>query len=259
MAGDWIKMKSNLDENPKVMRLSDSLEIDELHVCGLLFKLWSWADQHTVDGNALSVTKKKIDRLTRCPGFTEAMISVGWLEGADGNLSFPDFEENNGQSAKKRALTAKRVAKSKAKRSANDKVTQSPLPREEKRRVREEECVGVPESLQSDEFCKVWSNYQAWVFSETGKPLNPIKGELILKDLLGRGHDKAIKDLELTMQVARTVGRIFDSSREKAPSSRGGHSPKTFNQQKTENTMSAAARFVERGNEQAPEVARIEN
>jgi hypothetical protein len=72
-----------------------------------------------------------LDRITTTPGFAEAMRKVGWLEGRDNALSFPRFDRHNGQTAKNRALTKERVAKTR-----NDDVT---LPSLHKRYQRREE------------------------------------------------------------------------------------------------------------------------
>lgn len=106
---DWIKMRSNLDTDPDVLRIAAELGIDELSAIGRLWKLWSWADQHSIDGNAMSVTEALLDRISRTEGMARAMRNVGWLSGEDGNLSFPRFNRHNGQTAKQRGLTAKRV------------------------------------------------------------------------------------------------------------------------------------------------------
>ncbi|WP_171893877.1 hypothetical protein, partial [Serratia marcescens] len=83
-------------------------------VLGKLIRLWSWADQQTIDGNAdcnaVSVTKSAIDRITFVRGFAEAMLKVGWLALDGEKLVFPNFERHNGNSTKKRALTNRRVA-----------------------------------------------------------------------------------------------------------------------------------------------------
>jgi hypothetical protein len=143
MAGDWIKMRTNLDGDPRVIELAAALNIPELHVVGCLWKLWAWANDHSIDGNAIRVTHVTLDRYTSVPGFADALRNVGWLEGRDTALTFPRFAEHNGQTAKKRAETKERVAKSRnAKRVTC--VTQNVLPekrREEKRR--EESNTGV--------------------------------------------------------------------------------------------------------------------
>jgi hypothetical protein len=138
MAGDWIKMRINLDTDPRVIEMASVLETTELHVVGCLWKVWSWADSHTLDGNAIRVTDVTLDRFTGVTGFAVALRKVGWLEGRDGALTFPRFSEHNGQTAKKRAETKERVAKHRSGKAeecnANcvTSVTQKVLP--EKRR-----------------------------------------------------------------------------------------------------------------------------
>jgi hypothetical protein len=131
MAGDWIKMRCNLDTDPAVFQMAAALEMDELAVVGRLWKVWAWADQHVADCNAVSVTTNVLDRITTTPGFAEAMRKVGWLEGREGALSFPHFDRHNGQTAKKRALTKNRVEKTRG-----DSVT---LPALQERYQRREE------------------------------------------------------------------------------------------------------------------------
>lgn len=140
MANDWIKMRCMLDTDPAVYEMAAALGIGELDVVGRLWKVWSWADQHSVDGNAVSVTGVTLDRLTSTPGFAEAMRKVGWLAGRDHALTFPHFDRHNGQTAKSRGLTAIRVAKHR-----NAHVTPPAIP--EKRR--EEEAYTQPRAIQT--------------------------------------------------------------------------------------------------------------
>lgn len=111
MAGEWIKMATCLSDKPEVFQLADILDIDTFSVVGRLHALWSWADKHTINGNAISVTNVTLDKITHCPGFADALRKVGWLEGRDGLLTFPRFERHNGQTAKNRALTNDRVTR----------------------------------------------------------------------------------------------------------------------------------------------------
>lgn len=127
MALDWIKMRSNIDHDWRVLRMAELLGIPELHVVGCLWKVWSWVDQNSIDGNALCVTDVTLERYTSVPGFAHAMRKVGWLSGESGALTLPNFTEHNGQTAKKRAKTQARVQKHR-----NAFVTPGALP--EKRR-----------------------------------------------------------------------------------------------------------------------------
>lgn len=107
MAGDWIKMRGNLWDDPRVARICDLTNKREAEVIGGLYWLWSMADEQTDDGNLVGLSTATIDRKTGIKGFGEAMLSIGWvLEIADG-LKITRFEEHNGSSAKRRAQMAK--------------------------------------------------------------------------------------------------------------------------------------------------------
>jgi len=136
MSRPWIKMRTDLDDDPHVIEMAAALGVHENHVVGMLWKIWSWADSHSLDGNALRVTCVTLDRFAGVSGFADALRKVGWLDGRDGSLSLPRFAEHNGQTAKTRAETAERVAKHRNAKSVTD-VTPKPLPdksREEKNR-----------------------------------------------------------------------------------------------------------------------------
>lgn len=164
MAGDWIKLEHATPQKPEVFRIADALQIDADAVVGKLARIWIWADQQTYAGrfkrnaesNAGTVTKSAtpvvtrslIDRLAGTEGFADAMHSVGWLEEDEDGLTFPDFDKHTGQTAKQRALTARRAKKHRSKSNGDrnagsnddrnadrnaDTVTKS-APREEKRR-----------------------------------------------------------------------------------------------------------------------------
>lgn len=139
MAGDWIKFESATPDKPEVWAIAAALAIDPDAVVGKLLRVWGWFDQQTEDGNAPSVSKMLLDRLVGVTGFCKAVIDAGWMIDDGAIISLPHFDRHNGKTAKNRATTAKRVAafKNKPVKSnddANDKVTQAPLPKEEKRR-----------------------------------------------------------------------------------------------------------------------------
>lgn len=110
MAGDWIKMRGNLWDDPRVSALVDATDTSEAMVIGGLYWLWATADQHTEDGIMPGLSLRQIDRKTGIKGFGEALVAIGWVaEHAEG-VRIVNFEDHNGASAKKRAVTAKRVA-----------------------------------------------------------------------------------------------------------------------------------------------------
>jgi hypothetical protein len=142
MAGDWIKMRGNLWDDPRVARICDMTDSGEAAVVGALYWLWSTADQHTEDGCMPGLTLRQIDRKTGLQGFGAALVSIGWLADDPQGVVIANFEEHNGSSAKKRCQTAQRVAKarlSNAHETQQDEVGNAPsvtgaLAREEKRR-----------------------------------------------------------------------------------------------------------------------------
>jgi hypothetical protein len=206
MAGDWIKMRTNLDTDPRVIDIATRLGITELQVVGMLWKVWSWADAHTLDGNAIRVTDVTLDRFTLVTGFADALRKVGWLEGRDGLLSFPRFAEHNGQTAKNRAETKERVAKHRNAKTVTD-VTQKPLPekrREEKINTHtleaetKNDLAAVPDSFLRNDFQEVWNLWKSHR-RQKQKPLASIEEESQLYELGRFGVDEAIEIVRFTI------------------------------------------------------------
>lgn len=79
VSGDWIKMRCNLWDDPRVARICDLCECTEAPVVGALYWLWATADQHTEDGILPGLTLRQIDRKTGVDGFAAALCEVGWL------------------------------------------------------------------------------------------------------------------------------------------------------------------------------------
>lgn len=113
MAVSWIKIEVVLPDKQEVIAMARMLKFKDTDmVVGKLIRLWAWADLQTVDGECVMCTDKFIDRMVFCNGFAKALRSVGWLTGEDGALGFPNFERHNGETAKARAESARRMAKS---------------------------------------------------------------------------------------------------------------------------------------------------
>ncbi|MFD2271812.1 hypothetical protein ACFS07_13270 [Undibacterium arcticum] len=145
MAGEWIKMRTNLWDDPRVSQLCDQTGASEAAIVGALYWLWSAADEHTENGVMPGLSTGAIDRKTGIRGIGAALVAIGWVDDTEGGITINHFDEHNGASAKSRVLTAKRVANHKA----NAQVTLPPLaeeqdtvstalPREEKNREEKE-------------------------------------------------------------------------------------------------------------------------
>ena len=111
MAGDWIKVRVDLVDDPDVFVMSDKLSIECPTTVGHLLTFWGWLDRHTADGKMIKLTKSMIDRRVGVDGFAEALKEVGWLSGVDMAFEIPNHDRHNGSSAKARALEseAKRI------------------------------------------------------------------------------------------------------------------------------------------------------
>lgn len=110
MAGDWIKMRGNLWDDPRVAAICDATGAGEAAVIGALYWLWATADQHTEDGCMPGLTLRQIDRKTGVQGFGAALVAIDWLADGPQGVVIRKFEEHNGTSAKRRCSEAQRKA-----------------------------------------------------------------------------------------------------------------------------------------------------
>jgi len=179
MAGDWLKMRHDLADDPSIIRTAADLGIDEDAVLGKCFRLWSWADRHTTDGQASGIGLAWVDRLTRCDGFGAALVRAGWLDELDGGLCFPRFDRHCSDTAKQRALDSRLKAE---KRDVRQRAGQKPdkcpdairtTAGPEKRREEDpppprEAAQGEPEATDGGwlAFRKLWN-------AGTGRPWKP--------------------------------------------------------------------------------------
>jgi hypothetical protein len=109
MAGDWIKMRIDLQTHPKIVRILSATKADKFRVIGGLHAVWSVFDTHSSDGRLNGYTAEALDHIIGWNGFAKAMIDVGWLvEDGEVALLLPEFDEHNGASGKRRAEDQKR-------------------------------------------------------------------------------------------------------------------------------------------------------
>lgn len=176
MAGDWIKMRGNLWDDPRVAKLADLTDSNEAMVIGALYWLWATADQHTEDGLMPDLSERAIDRKTGLQGFASALISIGWMAKHGDGVQIIDFEKHNGTSAKKRCQTARRVSNFVAANAANQQTSQetnapsvsTALPREEKRRE-ENKTGGEREQARAPEVGGPSATPHPPIFSESDR------------------------------------------------------------------------------------------
>jgi hypothetical protein len=110
MAGDWIPMRTNLEDDPTVIFMSRAIKLPPDHVVGKLHRFWSWVDSHTADGSLAGVDAEWIDQYVKKAGFAKAMSAAPtpWLSINRRGIAVPNYENWFGVSAKRRLMDTKR-------------------------------------------------------------------------------------------------------------------------------------------------------
>jgi hypothetical protein len=124
MAGNWIKMRHDLQDAPEVRRIARAAGIDRDQVVGKLYRFWTWADRHGKNGE-VDADLEDVDEQVGLVGFGAALVSVGWLDSQAGGIVIPNWDRHFSDSAKVRALGQNRAEKHRNAAS----VTSRPSPR----------------------------------------------------------------------------------------------------------------------------------
>lgn len=135
MAGDWIKVRVRLVDDPAVLAIGTRFGILPETVVGYLIRAWSWATDQLADGHAPGVTLAHFDRVVGLQNFGESLVEVGWLRVTKSGLIFPKWDRHLSQGSKARALATNR--KSQERHGASVTKTRPEKRREEDRREQE--------------------------------------------------------------------------------------------------------------------------
>ena len=93
------------------------------------FPLYSWLDEQTADG-VLYSDPQEIDAISRLSGFAASLSRSGWLTFYGDKLVVTNWDEHNGQNAKRRAINAKQMARARdEKRKQGLPVRPCPMPK----------------------------------------------------------------------------------------------------------------------------------
>lgn len=104
----WIKIDVDTPNKPAIVRLANDCGVSRGDAFLAFFRLYSWLDEQTADGT-LYADAEEVDAIARLPGTAASLARSGWLTFyPDGRLTVTNWQEHNGQSAKARALHAKR-------------------------------------------------------------------------------------------------------------------------------------------------------
>lgn len=193
MAGDWIKMRANLHTHPKVVRIASALKADRLRIVGGLHAVWCLFDAHSEDGTLSGYTPDAVDELIGFEGFAGAMCSVKWLTVEADGVALPEFDEHNGQSAKRRASETKRKRLEREEGSAESGRNMSASDADKKRTREEKRREEKKEELKSKTEAPAtplpdWIPADSWVAflamrKAIKKPITPDAIPLAIKKL----------------------------------------------------------------------------
>lgn len=113
MGGDWIPISVDLPYKPEIARIAEAIRRSPDEVVGLLVRFWSWAQAHCSDGVFPGYTPETLAKSARVSAsFLRAMVSVGWLDVTETGTAIPKFDRWFSGGAKRRLMTAQRVANS---------------------------------------------------------------------------------------------------------------------------------------------------
>lgn len=162
---EWIAACKNLPKKREVLAVARATGKSAKDVASiLLFDLWAWADDETIDGLIPGVSVAQLTELGQDSHFWESVAKVGWLKDTPQGLFIPNFTRWMGESAKKRLMNSRRKSVSRSCRAfvpllsrkkrdhktRQDKTENSggespltPLPRTQKRETHEEMVLRV--------------------------------------------------------------------------------------------------------------------
>ena len=105
---DWLKLNHPLMRSPKVRRLARALNCSKLEAFGLMVSWLVLVDEQTIDGCTGASVEDIDDEIGRV-GAVDGLIAIGWAElDTDDNVCAIDFGKHCGDTAKKRAMDARR-------------------------------------------------------------------------------------------------------------------------------------------------------
>jgi len=124
----WIKIEVETPQKRQIRRLAAVCGVSVGDAFLAFFRLYSWLDEQTADG-WLYADAEDVDAVARLQGTAASLAASGWLIFyADGKMQVANWCEHNGQSAKRRAMEARRQNECRERKRKNGLPTR-PLPK----------------------------------------------------------------------------------------------------------------------------------
>lgn len=103
----WIKVDVAILGKPAIRNAARDCRCSIGDAFAAWFRLYSWLDEQTADGTLYSDVEE-IDAVSRLSGFAASLSRSGWLTFYGDKVIVTNWDEHNGQCAKRRALDARR-------------------------------------------------------------------------------------------------------------------------------------------------------
>ncbi len=116
----WIKVDVTTCDKVKIIHIARACGVRVNEAFGAWFRLWAWFDGVTEDGRLDFLKPEDCDAKAGLNGIGAALSDVGWIEFGERGAIIIGWDKHNGKSAKKRAMTALRVAAYKARGAAEN-------------------------------------------------------------------------------------------------------------------------------------------
>lgn len=131
MAGDWLKIREDLHEDPAVVRIATWMKVRPEVVVGYLVRFWGWVSRNSTDGVVANLSLDEIEGVLNLPHFLGFLCRVGWLEVIEGETEtqviVPKFDRHLSNPSKARALKTRQKQLQRHKNdTANDVAKMSP-------------------------------------------------------------------------------------------------------------------------------------
>ena len=123
----WIKIDVDTPQKPAIGRRANDCGVSRGDAFLAFFRLFAWLDEQTADGT-MYADPEEVDAVARLDGTARSLAGSGWLTfHGDGHLTVTNWNHHNGQSAKRRAMDAKRQNECRErKRKAGEPVRRMP-------------------------------------------------------------------------------------------------------------------------------------
>lgn len=124
----WIRVRTDLHEQPEVLRVAARLGVSAREAVGLLVQFWGWLRSASRFCCA-DVRAAYVDRMLGAPGFCAALVAVDWLEIGEYEDGEPYLAATHPEKwlthgADNRALAAERMAKVRARATTSEHSAQ---------------------------------------------------------------------------------------------------------------------------------------